>query len=71
LQSTLVQEVQDGHTLWTGQVEIFRLTGHHAADRAYVWIQREGGEERYISVLNLPPISCAREAVQTTLIKIV
>jgi hypothetical protein len=67
LQSTLVQEVQDGHTLWTGQVEIFRLSGHHTADRAYVWTQREDAGERYVSVLNLPPITCAREAVQMVL----
>ncbi|QIF01581.1 hypothetical protein [Roseimicrobium sp. ORNL1] len=71
LQSTLVQEVQEGHTLWSGQVEIFRLSGHHAADRAYVWAQWEEGEERYISVLNLPPISSAREAVLTTLVRTV
>jgi hypothetical protein len=69
LQSTLVQEVQDGHTLWAGQVEIFRLSGHPDADRAYVWVQRGEGEERYVSVLNLPPISSAREAVQTILVK--
>lgn len=69
LQSTLVQEVRDGHTIWSGQVEIFRLSGHHAADRAYVWVQREGGEEKYISVLNLPPVSSALQAVQTMLVK--
>lgn len=69
LQSTLVHEVRDGRTLWKGQVEIFRLSGHHSADRAYAWVHREGGEMQYISVLNLPPVTSAREAVSTVLEK--
>jgi hypothetical protein len=69
LQSTLVHEVRDGCTLWSGQVEIFRLSGHHAADRAYVWMHKDGDDEHYVSVLNLPPVSSASEAVQTVLAK--
>ena len=71
LQSTLVHEVRDGRTLWSGQVEIFRLSGHHEADRAYAWAHDDGSEVRYVSVLNLPPISCASDAVQTMLAKAV
>lgn len=69
LQSTLVHEERDGHTLWKGQVEIFRLTGHQAADRAYAWVHHEGVEIRYVSVLNLPPVQSARDAVQAVLAK--
>jgi hypothetical protein len=67
LQSTLVHEVQDGRTLWSGQVEIFRLSGHHTADRAYAWVHKEDSEVQFISVLNLPPVTSAREAVTAVL----
>lgn len=71
LQSTLVHEVLDGRTLWSGQVEIFRLSGHPTADRAYAWMHKEGAEVQFISVLNLPPVTSAREAVSAVLAKAV
>ncbi|RBP44411.1 hypothetical protein DES53_104231 [Roseimicrobium gellanilyticum] len=71
LQSTLVHEVRDGRTLWSGQVEIFRLTGHETADRAYAWVHKDDAAEHYVSVLNLPPINSASDAVQRVLAKAV
>lgn len=50
--------------VWQGQVEVFELTGHPSAKRAYGW---ECGEE-VITVLEIPPVHSANTAVRAALI---
>ena len=50
--SVPVEEVYEGKTLWKGDVEVFDLTGHLRAKRAYGWSY--GEPEEFITILELP-----------------
>lgn len=53
-----VHEVFRGKTAWQGHVEVFALTGHPKAKRAYAWSHREGPNdqgERFVTVLEIAP----------------
>ncbi|MBX7210823.1 MAG: hypothetical protein K1X78_21125 [Verrucomicrobiaceae bacterium] len=64
----LVHEMMDGKTVWKGNVEIFTLSGHPKADKAFAWAYRdENGEVEYLAVLSVPPINSPREAVQAAI----
>jgi hypothetical protein len=58
VESVPVHEVFRGETVWKGEVEVFDLTGHPKAKRAYGWSHPEG---------NAPPdvvlCSCVPEYV--------
>src|SRR5262245_48275780 len=59
-------------SLTEGEVEVFRATGHAKAKRAYAWSHREGpGDEgeRFVAVLELPPVDSARRAVQVQIVR--
>jgi hypothetical protein len=43
-------------------VEIFELTGHPKAKRAYGWSY--GEPEEFITILELPPVDSAQSAVK-------
>jgi hypothetical protein len=65
-----VHEVFRGQTVWWGQVEVFDLTSHPKAKRAYAWSHREGKNEegeRFVAVLEIPPVESARTAVQASI----
>jgi hypothetical protein len=66
-----VKEVYRGLPLWSGDVEVFDLRGHAAAERCYAWAHVEQGaqDEDYIIVLAIPPINSARAAVQAALLR--
>ena len=54
-----VHEIFQGQTVWQGEVEVFDLTGHPKAKRAYAWSHREGENdagERFVAVLEIPPV---------------
>ncbi|MEZ0275705.1 MAG: hypothetical protein ACAH88_12435 [Roseimicrobium sp.] len=60
--------MMDGKTVWQGAVEIFGLTGHPTATKAFAWAYRDAlGEIQSMAVLNAPPISSPREAVQAAI----
>jgi hypothetical protein len=62
-----VHEVFNGQTVWQGKVEVFDLTNHPKAKRAYAWSHREGKDdagERFIAVLELPPVTSPETAVK-------
>ena len=64
-----VHEVFQGHTVWQGDVEVFDLTGHSGAKRAYGWSHREGvhdGDERFVTVLEIPPVVSPQTAVRAS-----
>jgi hypothetical protein len=66
-----VHEKFKGQTVWQGQVEVFELTGHPKAKRAYGWSHREGeGDEgeRFVAVLEIPPVVSAETAVRVSIV---
>lgn len=67
-----VHEVFQGKTVWQGEVEVFDLTGHPKAKRAYGWSHKEGKDdkgERFVAVLEIPPVDSALTAVRVSLVK--
>ena len=65
-----VHEVFQGHTVWQGEVEVFDLTGHPKAKRAYAWSHREGENdegERFVTVLEIPPVVSPITAVRASI----
>ena len=67
-----VHEVFNGETVWQGDVEVFDLHGHAKAKRAYAWSHREGKNdkgERFVAVLEIPPVESALTAVRVQIVK--
>ena len=63
-----IHEQMDGQTLWKGSVDTFELQGHPQATKAYAWSWRDdSGEPRHVAILNLPPVSSPRAAVQAAI----
>lgn len=66
-----VHEVFRGKTVWQGAVEVFEITGHPKAKRCYGWSHREGKDdkgERFVAVLEIPPVESAKSAVQVQIV---
>ena len=65
-----VHEMFRGQTVWQGEVEVFDLTGHAKAKRAYAWSHREGPNdegERFVTVLEIPPVVSPATAVRASI----
>jgi hypothetical protein len=65
-----VHEVFRGQTVWRGDVEVFDLTGHPEAKRAYGWSHREAKDhqgERLVTVLEIPPVVSPITAVRASI----
>ena len=61
-----------GETVWKTEVEIFDLIGHPEAKRAYAWSDGDGSfgrRERFVAVLEVPPVDSALSAVRTQALK--
>jgi hypothetical protein len=70
-QTVPVHEIFRGETVWQGEVEVFDLTGHPKAKRAYAWSHREGENdegERFVTVLEIPPVESAVTAVRASIL---
>jgi len=70
-ESVPIREVFNGKTIWQGEVEVFDLTGHPKAKRAYGWSHPEGPDnkgERFVAVLEIPPVTSAKTAVQISIV---
>lgn len=66
-----VHEVFRGQTVWQGKVEVFDLTGHPKANRAYGWSHPEGEDnkgERFVAVLEIPPVVSPETAVRASIV---
>jgi hypothetical protein len=66
-----VSEVFQGKTIWQGSVEVFDLVGHPKAKRAYGWSHPDGPDdknERFVTVLELPPVDSAQSAVKVAIV---
>lgn len=67
-----VREVFKGETVWKGEVEVYDLMGHPKAKRAYAWSHRQGKNdegERFVAVLEIPPVESAVTAVRVQIVK--
>ena len=66
-----VHEVFQGITIWKGEVEVYDLTRHPNAKRAYAWSHLEGENdgERFVAVLEMPPVHSAVTAVRVQAVK--
>ena len=65
-----VQEIFNGETLWSGDVEVFGLTGHPKAKRAFGWSHPDGNDnktERFVAVLEIPPVVSPQTAVKMSI----
>jgi len=70
IETVPVHEIFQGQTVWQGEVEVFDLTGHPKAKRAYAWSHREGENdqsERFVAVLEIPPVVSAITAVRASI----
>jgi hypothetical protein len=62
VKSVPVHEVFRGKTVWQGDVEVFTLTGHPKVKRCYGWSY--GEPEEFITIMELPPVKSAQDAVK-------
>ncbi len=72
VESVPVKEVFQGKTVWEGIVEVFELRGHPKAPRIYAWSHETDDPEkprRHVTVLHIPPITSAREAVRGAIVQ--
>ena len=67
LESVPVREMFRGKIVWDGTVEVFSLKGHPKAKRAYAWGYPDQGELTITTVLGLPPIRSALDAVRASI----
>ncbi len=64
-------EVFRGQTVWKGPVEVFSVTGHPKAKKAYAWSHPEGPDdtrERFVAVLEIPPVESPETAVRASIV---
>jgi hypothetical protein len=62
-----VTETFHGKIVWQGEVEVFDIRGHPKAKRAYAWGHVTGEADqarRYVTVLELPPVTSPQTAVK-------
>jgi hypothetical protein len=63
-----VEETFQGKVVWSGEVEIFALTGCTRATRCYAWgLPDEHGALEIATVLEIPPVDSAAMAVRVAL----
>jgi hypothetical protein len=70
-ESVPVHEVFRGQTVWRGVVEVFDPAGHPKAKRAYGWSHKNGPDdqdERFVTVLELPPVDSPESAVKVAIV---
>ena len=62
-----VHEMFPGKTVWKADVEVFDLTGHPKAKRAYAWGYADDKASHYTAVLEIPPVDSAETAVKAAI----
>jgi hypothetical protein len=69
-ESVPVKETFQGETVWEGVVEVFELTGHPKASRAYAWSHDTGDPDepkRHVTLLHIAPVLSATMAVRAAI----
>lgn len=70
--SVPVLESFDGHTVWDGRVEVFKLHGHPKAAHVYAWSHHTDdpkNPKRHVTVLHLGPVTSPQTAVQAAIVQ--
>ena len=67
VESVDVTETFEGKTVWDGVVEVFDISGHAEASRCYAWTFKDNGGQRYVTVLESPPVTSPVTAVRAAL----
>ncbi len=62
----IVEQLPDG-SIWRGRVEVFDVSRHSTADRAYWWIEQRGLRSVCFTRLRIPPVKSAQTAVRVVL----
>lgn len=69
IESVPVRETFQGQVVWDGTVEVFALSGHATASRAYAWShEADSGGRRFVAVLNAPPVDSPVKAVRAAIV---
>ena len=67
LESVVVQEMFGKQVAWEGVVEAFTISGHPTASICYAWSYELGAERQFVTVLAIPPITSAQNAVRAAI----
>jgi len=63
-----VRIIMEGKVLWRGRVEVFNLTAHAFAKRAFGWsVKRKDKKTENVIVLGIPPLDSPIMAVKAYL----
>jgi len=65
-----VREVFRRRVIWQGPVEVFDITGHPKAKRAFAWSHKSGkddSDERFVAVREIPPVDSPQSAVKVAI----
>lgn len=69
IESVPVHEEFNGQTVWDGEVQVYELTGHPQAKRAYAWSHATTGtRRRFYAVLGIGPVVDAVTAVRAAIV---
>jgi len=71
LRTEPIKEVFQGKKVWEGDVEVFSLARHPKAKHAFAWMHLDGPADsldRFVAVLEVPPIDSAQKAVQAAIV---
>ena len=69
IETVAVVEMFRKKTIWDGVVDVFDLKGHPKAKRAYGWAYADGKENRFVAVLEIPPVDSALTAVRLAILQ--
>jgi hypothetical protein len=70
VETVLVVERLKSDHIWEVNVEVFDLSGHPEAARAYAFAYDHETESEVIVVLELPPVICPRTALRAALLEL-
>ena len=62
-ETVAVVEEFEGETVWEGDVEVFQVN-HYNAHTGYAWAYDKGKGSEIVAVLELPPVTSPKTAVQ-------
>lgn len=69
VETVKVNEMHEGAVIWDGEVEVFDLTEHPKATRAYAWSHATTGDKRrFVAVLHVPPVDSPLAAVRASIV---
>jgi hypothetical protein len=67
IESVPVSDTFEGGKAWNGVVEVFDVTGHQQARRAFAWSHQSDKGTKILAVLAIPPIHQPRDAVRAAI----